>query len=127
VNAEPCAFCCYAIRESRMRRVVFGLSSPHMGGFSKWNVLCDHDICNAMPEVFAPPPEVVPGFMAQEAEKALIEWNPLIAEIIKRRGLFGAAPRVITGQHRPAAPAGLRQRVLRLLRRNFFDYFGRRP
>lgn len=126
VNAEPCAFCCYAIRESRIRRVVFGLSSPHMGGFSKWNVLCDHDICDAMPEVFAPPPEVVSGFMAQEAEKALVEWNPLIAEIIKRRGLFGAAPRVIVGQHRAAAPPGVRERVLRFLRRNFFDYFGRR-
>src|SRR5206468_7755486 len=37
VNAEPCAFCCYAVRESRIRRVVFGLSSPHMGGVSRWN------------------------------------------------------------------------------------------
>ena len=37
VNAEPCAFCCYAIRESRIRRVLFGLSSPHMGGVSRWN------------------------------------------------------------------------------------------
>lgn len=35
VNAEPCAFCSYAIRESRMRRVIYGLSSPHMGGVSK--------------------------------------------------------------------------------------------
>jgi tRNA(adenine34) deaminase len=35
VNAEPCAFCCYAIRETRIRRVVYGLSSPHMGGVSK--------------------------------------------------------------------------------------------
>ena len=48
-NAEPCVFCCYAIRESRIRRVVYGLSSPHMGGVSKWNVLGDTDIfqCNA--------------------------------------------------------------------------------
>jgi tRNA(adenine34) deaminase len=126
VNAEPCAFCCYAIRESRMRRVVFGLSSPHMGGVSKWNVLADNDLNTAMPEVFAPPPEIISGFMAKEAEQALIEWNPLIAEVIKRRGLFGAAPRVITrmpdGGNHPSA----RERVLRFLRRNFFDYFGRR-
>jgi tRNA(adenine34) deaminase len=126
VNAEPCAFCCYAIRESRIRRVLFGLSSPHMGGFSRWNVLADTDICEAMPEVFAPPPEIIPGFMAKEAEEALVEWNPLIAEVIKRRGLFGAAPRVIMDQRRSAAPPGLRERVLRFLRRNFFDYFGRR-
>ena len=127
VNAEPCAFCCYAIRESRIRRVVFGLSSPHMGGVSKWNVLADNDLNTAMPEVFAPPPEIISGFMAKEAEQALIEWNPLIAEVIKRRGLFGAAPRVITrvpdGGNRSSSP---RERVLRFLRRNFFDYFGRR-
>jgi tRNA(adenine34) deaminase len=127
VNAEPCAFCCYAIRESRIRRVVFGLNSPHMGGVSKWNVLADNDLNAAMPEVFAPPPEIVAGFMAKEAEEALIEWNPLIAEVIKQRGLFGAAPRVIT--HMPDGadhPSSLRERLLRFLRRNFFDYFGRR-
>jgi tRNA(adenine34) deaminase len=123
VNAEPCAFCCYAIRESRIRRVVFGLSSPHMGGLSKWNVLADNGLNAAMPDVFAPPPEIMSGFMAKEAEQALIEWNPLIAEVIKRRGLFGAAPRVIT---RTNHPPSLRERVLRFLRRNFFDYFGRR-
>jgi tRNA(adenine34) deaminase len=127
VNAEPCAFCCYAIRESRIRRVVFGLSSPHMGGVSKWNVLADNGLNAAMPEVFSPPPEIISGFMAKEAEQALLEWNPLIAEVIKRRGLFGAAPRVITrmadGGNRPSSP---RERVLRFLRRNFFDYFGRR-
>jgi tRNA(adenine34) deaminase len=123
VNAEPCAFCCYAIRESRIRRVVFGLSSPHMGGLSKWNVLADNGLNAAMPDVFAPPPEIMSGFMAKEAEQALIEWNPLIAEVIKRRGLFGAAPRVITRAHHPPSR---RERVLSFLRRNFFDNFGRR-
>lgn len=127
VNAEPCAFCCYAIRESRIRRVVFGLSSPHMGGLSKWNVLADNDLNASMPDVFAPPPEIVAGFMAKEAEAALIEWNPIISDVIKRRGLFAAAPQVITrvpdGADRPSS---LRERVLRVLRRNFFDYFGRR-
>jgi tRNA(adenine34) deaminase len=123
MNAEPCAFCSYAIRETRIRRVVFGLSSPHMGGVSKWNILGDTDICNAMPEVFEPPPEVVSGYMAKEAEQALSEWNPLIAGIIRRRGLFGAGPRVIT---KVTQPPSLRGRVLRFLRRNVFDYFGRR-
>lgn len=124
-NAEPCAFCCYAIRETRIRRVVYGLSSPHMGGVSKWNILGDMDISSAMPEVFAPPPEIVSGYMAKEAEQALIEWNPLIAEIIRQRGLFGAAPRVIT-KVMHEQPPGFRGRMLRFLRRNLFDYFGRR-
>lgn len=128
VNAEPCALCCYAIRESRMRRVVYGLSSPHMGGVSKWNVLGDKDISDTMPEVFAPPPEIVSGFMTDEVEKALIEWNPLITGIINRRGLFGSAPRVMTGvmQHHPTERSNLRGRIFRFLRHHLFDYFGRR-
>jgi len=128
VNAEPCAFCCYAIRESRIRRVLFGLSSPHMGGVSRWNVLADNVLSNVMPDVFAPPPEIVAGFMAMEAEQALVKWNPLIAEVIKRRGLFGAAPRVVAerAQYRPVSLPWLREQVLRFLRRNLFDNFGRR-
>ena len=96
-----------------------------MGGVSKWNVLGDTDISTAMPEVFAPPPEIVSGYMAAEAEQALIDWNPLLAGIIRQRGLFGAPPRVIT-KATHEQPAGLRSRVLAFLRRNLFDYFGRR-
>ncbi len=94
VNAEPCAMCSFAIRESRIRRVVYGLSSPHMGGTTKWNILADMDLSRAMPEVYATPPEIVSGYMEQEVEQALLEWDPLIARIIRHRGLFGSAPRV---------------------------------
>jgi len=41
VSAEPCVYCCYAIRESRIGRVVYGLHSPQMGGVSRWSVLTD--------------------------------------------------------------------------------------
>jgi tRNA(adenine34) deaminase len=128
VNSEPCALCSYAIRESRIRRVLFGLSSPHMGGVSRWNVLADNVLSDVMPEVFAPPPEIVAGFMAKEAEQALVKWNPLIAEVIRRRGLFGATPRVLSdrAQYRPVSLPWLREQILRFLRRNLFDNFGRR-
>jgi len=127
VNAEPCAFCCYAIRESRIGRVVYGLQSPHMGGVSKWNVLADEDLSRAMPEVFAPPPEIVGGFMAREAEQALIDWNPLIARIIRERGLFGASPRVMTPTPMlPARRHSMSARLMSWLRREVFDRFGRR-
>jgi tRNA(adenine34) deaminase len=126
-NAEPCAFCCYAIRESRIGRVVYGLQSPHMGGVSKWNVLGDEDLSRALPEVFAPPPEIVAGFMARDAEQALLDWNPLIAKIMEKRGLFGVSPRVVisaAGEHLPRERALLR-RAMRYLRRALFDRFGR--
>jgi tRNA(adenine34) deaminase len=123
MNAEPCALCSYAIRETRIRRVIFGLKSPHMGGLSKWNILGDPDLETAMPEVFAPVPEIVSGYMAKEAEQALIEWNPLVTGIIKQRGLFGTAPRVII---QPVHPFGIRNTVFRFLRQHVFDYFGRR-
>jgi tRNA(adenine34) deaminase len=125
VNAEPCAMCSFAVRESRIGRVVYGLSSPHMGGKTKWHVLTDTDISEAMPEVYAPPPEIVSGYMEQEVERALIEWNPLIARVIRHRGLFGSAPRVQT-EILSVRPRQHESWLLRFLRRHFFDLFGRR-
>ena len=124
VNAEPCAMCSYAIRESRIRRAVYGLISPHMGGRTKWNILADTDLSEAMPEVYAPPPEIVSGYMEEEVEQALIEWNPLIARVIRHRGLFGSAPRVHT--ELTVQPREHDSWLLGFLRRNFFDLFGRR-
>ena len=124
VSAEPCVYCCYAIRESRIGRVVYGLRSPHMGGVSKWPVLPDEDLSNTMPEVFAAPPEIVAGFMAAEAEAALLKWNPVMWGVVKARGLFVAGPleavRAFDTRRR-----GLKDRSLALLRRVVFDRFGR--
>jgi tRNA(adenine34) deaminase len=124
VSAEPCVYCCYAIRESRIGRVVYGLRSPHMGGVSKWPVLPDADLSNAMPEVFAAPPEIVAGFMAAEAEATLLKWNPAMWGVIKARGLFvtGSLQAVRTFDTRRH---GLKERTLALLRRAVFDRFGR--
>jgi tRNA(adenine34) deaminase len=124
VSAEPCVYCCYAIRESRIGRVVYGLRSPHMGGVSKWPVLPDEDLSNAMPEVFAAPPEIVAGFMAAEAEAALLKWNPVMWGVVKARGLFVTGPlqavRAFDTRRR-----GLKERTVALLRRAVFDRFGR--
>jgi tRNA(adenine34) deaminase len=53
---EPCAMCAYAIRESRIGRVIFGLRSPVMGGNSRWNILTDAGLSSTLPEVFASRP-----------------------------------------------------------------------
>jgi tRNA(adenine34) deaminase len=125
VSAEPCAYCCYAIRESRMTRVVYGLRSPHMGGVSKWNVLNDDDLSDTMPEVFAPPPEIIAGFMAQEAEAALLAWNPLVWEVVKRRGLFVVGPLEAVRARDATARKTWTERMMAVLRRAVFDRWGR--
>jgi tRNA(adenine34) deaminase len=53
-NAEPCALCCYALRETRIGRVVFGVPAPLTGGVTRWNILTDTKLSDTVPEVFAP-------------------------------------------------------------------------
>jgi tRNA(adenine34) deaminase len=52
---EPRAMWAYAIRESRIGRVIFGLQSPFMGAHSRWSILGDDSLSAVLPEVFAPP------------------------------------------------------------------------
>ena len=122
VSAEPCAICSLAIRETRIGRVVYALRSPHMGGVSKWPMLTDQGLSDTMPEVFAPPPEIVAGFMAKEAEDALMNWNPALWGPIKARGIFVTGPLTVM---RPPRPPSLGERALAFLRRHVFDRFGR--
>lgn len=88
---EPCPMCSFSSREARIGRVVFALSSPVMGGYSKWDVLKDDDLSNKLPEVFGPPPEIISGLLAAQAEQVWSQWNPLAWRFIKRRGCFGSA------------------------------------
>jgi tRNA(adenine34) deaminase len=121
VSAEPCVYCSYAIRESRIGRVVYGLTAPRTGGMSKWPVLNDRDISDAMPEVFAVPPEIIGGFMAREAEEALLKASPVIALALKTRGLFVATQTAVE----TVRSVTVRERIMRVLRRAVFDRFGR--
>jgi tRNA(adenine34) deaminase len=127
VSAEPCVYCSYAIRESRIGRLVYALSSPHMGGVSKWNVLTDENLSETMPEVFDPPPEIIAGFMARDVEQALLKWNPLVWGVIMKRGLFVAGPPTVVRPGQPAAgpQKQLTRGLLTFLRRTIFDRFGR--
>jgi len=91
-NIEPCAMCSYCIREAWIGRVVYALSSPVMGGFSKWNILRDDDMSARMAQVFAAVPEVVSGVLAHEAQQAWRDWNPLAWQMIRLRGLLTEPP-----------------------------------
>jgi len=125
-NAEPCALCCYAMRETRIGRVVFGVPAPLTGGVTRWDVLTDTKLSNALPEVFAPPPEIVPGFMREEIESAISRRVPLAWEFIRARNIFGGPVPAQILTHETAQRRGsLRQHAMSFLRRWVFDYFGR--
>jgi len=115
-NVEPCVMCSFPIRETRISRVVYSISSPMMGGFSKWNVLRDGEISRMMPEAFGPVPEVIVGVLQREAEMVWRKWNPVIWGVIKYRGCFGSSPAADTCTHLPAIPQqqSLMRRILGL-------------
>jgi tRNA(adenine34) deaminase len=103
-NVEPCAMCSFPIRETRIGRVVYAIGSPMMGGLSKWNILRDTELSEAMPEVFGPVPEVIAGLCQREAEKVWWSWNPLAWAVIRQRGCLGRAADPVNGDRLPAIP-----------------------
>jgi hypothetical protein len=86
-----------------------------MGGFSRWNVLCDDTLSDGIPFVFGAVPEVVSGVLAEEAGEAWREWNPLAWQVIKLRGFMVAPP-----ASEPRVVPGHRPRPLRYLMRSLF-------
>ena len=75
-------------RETGIARVVYAISSPVMGGLSKWNILRDTELSAVVPEVFGDAPEVLVGVLGREAEKIWWRWNPIAWGVIKYRGCF---------------------------------------
>lgn len=127
-NMEPCAFCSYSIRETRLARVVFALASPVMGGVSRYGVLDDAALSRAMPEVFAPPPEIVAGFLAEEADAALRAAAPMMWAASRARGLFvceGAGANSRPAPRSDGLMAALYDKAMDRLRRRVFDRFTR--
>jgi tRNA(adenine34) deaminase len=128
---EPCAFCSYAIRESRIAKVAFSIRSPVMGGASRWNILGDRVLSDTMPEVFAPPPVLLAEFLCEEGDAALRRNAPIVWAFMRSRGLLAEPSQHRTGADRmPAADPALgfvriMELVMRRLRTNFFDRFGR--
>jgi tRNA(adenine34) deaminase len=87
-TVEPCAMCSYAIRETRIGRVVFSLRSPLMGGHSRWKVLTDSNLSSTLPEVFARPPIVLSGYLQHDVQAIFQKRNPLSWQIMKARKIF---------------------------------------
>jgi tRNA(adenine34) deaminase len=79
-NVEPCAMCSFAIREAGINRVIYSIKSPLMGGSSRWNILGDQRISEALPEYFVEPLEVNGGVLAEEAEEVWRDAHPIMWE-----------------------------------------------
>jgi tRNA(adenine34) deaminase len=130
---EPCAFCCYAIRESRIAKVVYSMRSPIMGGVSRWNILGDRKLSDAIPEVFAPPPVLLAEFLSEEGDATLRQSSPLVWAFMRARGLLVTPSRHHAGgdhahtgaTRRARAFGGAAEWIMRVLRKNVFDRFGR--
>ncbi|MDE3176903.1 MAG: nucleoside deaminase [Pseudomonadota bacterium] len=127
-NMEPCAFCSYAIRETRIARVVFALASPVMGGASRWDVLHDDGLSKSLPEVFGPAPEVVAGYLAEEADAMLRHTAPMMWATSHARGLFicdDAGKQSRPGRRPDSYFDALKFGAMEMLRRRLFDRFSR--
>ena len=74
-SCEPCPMCSFMIREFKIKRVVFALPSPYVGGYTKWPILQDPEL-SIMAPIFADPPEIIGGFMEKEA-KEIMDRSPL--------------------------------------------------
>lgn len=88
-SVEPCAMCSFAIQELNIKRVVFGLRSPIMGGFSKWSILQDEQINTTFPNTFGRAPEIVPDILKNEVIEGWKMWNNEKWERMHNKGVFG--------------------------------------
>jgi tRNA(adenine34) deaminase len=126
-NVEPCAMCAFCIRETNIRRVVYSIASPVMGGLSKWNILGDTEISDALPEIFQPPPEIVGGVLEAEAEQVWREWHPFDWAILRQRRAMGNHDGAAPGAATNGALVRASKSVLQALRSWFGDDHARPP
>jgi len=87
-TVEPCPMCSFPIRELHIARVVFGLRSPVMGGYTKFKVLQDPGLSEKVLDYFGPPPEVVVGVLKEDCAASWKRWVPQIYEALTANGVF---------------------------------------
>jgi hypothetical protein len=97
------------------------------GGVSRWNILADTGLSTRLPELFAPPPKIVSGFMSQEIETAIALHSPLAYAFLRVRKIFGGPlPSDVLLPTKTPLNQTIMDRARSFLRRHFFDYFGRK-
>ena len=74
-----------------------------------------------------PPPEIVPGFMHEQVEAAMAKRTPITWEFIRARNIFGGPlPAHLLEKLPVKRKENFRERLMSFLRRQLFDYLGRK-
>lgn len=82
-NFEPCAMCSFLIRDIGIGSVVYGVHSPHLGGYTRWDILSRSSL---RPEfttgLSGKPPVVIGGVCADEISATFdrLSWKMHHAE-----------------------------------------------
>ena len=78
-NCEPCPMCSFMMRELHFKKVVFGVRSPNMGGYTMWNILQDKGLSQIKP-FFSDEPEVVCGVLEEKCKETYtkIGWGDFL-------------------------------------------------
>lgn len=76
-TVEPCPMCSFTIRELKLKKVVFAMSSPIMGGYTKFHILQDKGLYKKLHKYFGKPPVIVSGVLEREALKIWERWEKL--------------------------------------------------
>jgi tRNA(adenine34) deaminase len=87
-TVEPCPMCSFAIKELNIKKLVFGLRSPFMGGYSRWAILQDKRLNKKLPEIFSEKLEIIPDIFKQGVIKGWQKWNKKSWDDFYKRGLF---------------------------------------
>jgi tRNA(adenine34) deaminase len=91
-TVEPCAMCSFLARLSQVDRVVFGLYSPIMGGYSQWPILQDATLedgeLGLFDLAFGPNPQVAGGVGVPSVVSGWLAWNAIAFEAMIAGGVF---------------------------------------
>lgn len=87
-SVEPCPMCSFAVQELNIKRVVFGLKSPIMGGYSRWGILQDEKLNQTFPNSFGRAPEIVADVLKDVVIEGWKQWNNDKWERLYNKGVF---------------------------------------
>lgn len=69
-NFEPCAMCAFIARDVGIGEVVFAVPSPHIGGYSRWDILNNKNLLPSFTaRNYSVPPKIASGVLENSARQ----------------------------------------------------------